>query len=271
MLQLEHRVRVEQVVLALAPPLVLAADLELAVCPLVGPVQVGQLMPRSDVGGDVVEVDAAHRAAQPGEVLVEHGLRDTDRLEQLRAGVGGDRGDAHLRHHLQHALAGGLDVVRQRLLAGDVTEQAPVDHVADRLEGHIGVDRPDTEADQHRHVVHLAGVTGLDDQTHLSPGALAHQMVVHGRDRQQRRDRRVRPVGLAIAQNQDPRPAGDGLAGRRPDVVEGATQAGPALGHRVEALDDRRAHLVPVAVDHVVGVQVDQLGQLVIPQDGLRQ
>ena len=60
-LQLEHRVRVEQVVLALAAPLVLAADLELAVRPLVGPVQVGQRVPGRDVGGDVVEVDAADR------------------------------------------------------------------------------------------------------------------------------------------------------------------------------------------------------------------
>ena len=36
-----------------------------------------------DVGGDVVEVDAADRAGQAGEVLVEHGLRDADGLEQL--------------------------------------------------------------------------------------------------------------------------------------------------------------------------------------------
>ena len=59
MLQLEHRVRVEQVVLALAAPLVLAADLELAVRPLVGPVQVRQRVAGRDVVGDVVEVDAA--------------------------------------------------------------------------------------------------------------------------------------------------------------------------------------------------------------------
>ena len=52
-LQLEHGVRVEQVVLALAAPLVLAADLELAVRALVRPVQVGQPMPGRDVGGDV--------------------------------------------------------------------------------------------------------------------------------------------------------------------------------------------------------------------------
>ena len=55
----------------LAAPLILAADLELAVRPLVGPVQVRQRVAGGDVVGDVVEVDAADRARQPGEVLVE--------------------------------------------------------------------------------------------------------------------------------------------------------------------------------------------------------
>ena len=120
MLQLEHGVRVEEVVLALAAPLVLATDLELAVCPLVGPVEVGQRVPGGDVVGDVVEVDAADRTGQADEVLVEHLLADADGLEQLGAGVGRERRDAHLGHHLEHALARGLDVVGLGLITGDV-------------------------------------------------------------------------------------------------------------------------------------------------------
>lgn len=75
-------------VFALAAPLVFAADLELAVGALVGAIQVGQLVAGGHVGGDVVEIDSADRAAQTGEVLVEHLLGDADRLVQLRAGVG---------------------------------------------------------------------------------------------------------------------------------------------------------------------------------------
>jgi hypothetical protein len=90
-LQLEHRVRVEQVVLALAAPLVLAADLEFAVRPFVGPVQIGKRMPPLDIVGDVVEVDSADRTGQPGEVLVEDRLTDADGLEQLCTGVGRQR------------------------------------------------------------------------------------------------------------------------------------------------------------------------------------
>ena len=184
-LQLEHRVGVEQVVLALAAPLVLPAHLEFAVRALVGPVQVGQFVAGGDVGGDVVEVDTAHRAVQAGEVLVEHRLGDADGLEQLRPGVGGHRRDAHLRHHLQHTLAGGLDVVLQRLLAVDTFQDAAVDHVADRLERDIGVDRGGSAPDQHRHVMHLAGVAGFDDQPDLGAGALTHQMVMNGSHREQ--------------------------------------------------------------------------------------
>ena len=190
MLQLEDRVGVEQVELPLAAPLVLAADLQLAVRTLVRTVEVGQLMPRGDIGGDVVEVDAAHRAGQPGEVLVKHLLRDADGLKQLRTGVGGDGGDPHLRHHLEHALAGGLDVVLQCLLAVETGDDPPVDHVADRLESDVGVDRSGTEPDEHRHVVHLAGVTGFHNQADLGSGAFTHQVMVHSRDREQRGNRR---------------------------------------------------------------------------------
>ena len=61
-LELEHRLGVEEVVLALAAPLVLAADLELAVGPLARPVGVGRAVAGRDLGGELVEPDAAELA-----------------------------------------------------------------------------------------------------------------------------------------------------------------------------------------------------------------
>ena len=115
-LQLEHRLRVEQVHLALAPPLVLAAELEPAVGALLGPRRVGGGVARGDLHGDLVEADAAEAADRAGEVLVDQLLAEADALEDLRAGVAGDGAHAHLAHHLEHALAGGLDVVLHRLV-----------------------------------------------------------------------------------------------------------------------------------------------------------
>ena len=271
MLQFEDGLGVEQVVLALAAPLVLATHLELAVRPLVGPVQVGQRMPGRHVVGDVVEIDSAHRAGQAGEIVVQQRLADADRLEELGTGVGGERGDAHLGHHLQHTLAGGLDIIGLGLITADSGDHPAVDHVLDGLEGHVRVDRGRTEADEAGHVVHLAGVTGLDDQAHLGPGALTHQMVVHGRHRQQRRDRRHLLVGFAVGQHDDAGTLADGRRHLRADVVQRFLETLTAAVDRVEAPDHRRAHAVLVAADLVVGVDADQLRQLGVAQDRLLQ
>ena len=84
-LQLEDRLGVEEVVLALAAPLVLAADLEVAVGALLGPVEVGEAVAGRDLGGELVEADAAEAARGAGEVLVDEVLAQADGLEDLGA------------------------------------------------------------------------------------------------------------------------------------------------------------------------------------------
>ena len=81
-LQLEHRLRVEQVDLALAPPLVLAAELEPAVGTLLGPARMGDGVAGGDLGGDLVEPDAAEAADRAGEVLVDQLLAEADRTRR---------------------------------------------------------------------------------------------------------------------------------------------------------------------------------------------
>ena len=78
-----------------------------------------------------------------------------DRLEDLRAGVGGDGGHAHLGHDLQHALAERLDqVAAAALVARCSAASSPrCDQVRDRLDRQVGVDGGGAVADQQRHVV----------------------------------------------------------------------------------------------------------------------
>ena len=139
-LELEDRLGVEEVVLALAAPLVLAAGLEVAVGPLLGPARVGDGVAQADLLGELVEADAAEAADGAGEVLVDELLAEADGLEDLRAGVGRDRRDAHLGHHLQDALAGGLDVVVDGLHRVAHVGEVLGDEVLDRLEGEVRVD-----------------------------------------------------------------------------------------------------------------------------------
>ena len=79
-------------------------------------------------------------------------------------------------------------------------------------------------------MVHLAGVAGLHDQTHLGAGPGADEVVVDRRNRQQRRDRCQGLVGLPVGDDQDPRTVGDGLRRGVADVVERAAQTLTTLG-----------------------------------------
>ena len=113
MLQLEHRVGVEQVVLAVAPPLVFAAPLEVVLADR--PRGERLLVPAPHLLGDDVDADAADARRRAREVLVDEGALEADGFEHLRAAVALQRRDAHLGHHLEDALVERLDVVLDRL------------------------------------------------------------------------------------------------------------------------------------------------------------
>ena len=161
MLQQEHHFRGEQVQLAFAAEGVFAADLEAAVHALGRVLRVGAAVAQLDLLGDHVQPGTAELGWRAGEVFVDDVLVDADRLERLRGGVGGDGGDAHLAHHLHHALAERLEVVAHGRGGFDAGEFAFADQVLDGLEGQVRVDRGGAEADEHRDVVHLAGVTAI--------------------------------------------------------------------------------------------------------------
>ncbi|CAB4897154.1 unannotated protein [freshwater metagenome] len=211
MLQLEHGLRVEQVHLALAAPLVLTTEFELAVGALLGPGGMGMSMAGCDLLGDLVDTDPAETADRTGEVLADKVLAEADGLEDLCAGVGGNGADAHLRHDLQHALAAGLDEVLHRQVRVHATEAVEVltDHVLDRLKRQVRVDCARAIPDEERHVMHLAGVAALYDQACLRALLLTNQMMVHGSGEQQRWNRGEHVVAVAIAEHDDARPVGD--------------------------------------------------------------
>ena len=108
-LQLEDRVRVEEVVFAVAPPLVLAAALEIPRA--AAPRWKGHGVPLEDLAGDDVDADAADPRRRPREVLIDERPIEADRFEDLCATVALQRRDAHLGHHLQDALVQRVDVV----------------------------------------------------------------------------------------------------------------------------------------------------------------
>jgi hypothetical protein len=144
-LQLEDGLRVEQVVLTIAAPLVLSARIEIGHTG--GPAAVGAFVAQAHFLRDDVDADAADARGRVCEVLVDELLAQPDGLENLRAAITGQRGDAHLGHHLEDALVERLDVLRHRLVARRTDQHPLPDHVVDRLERQVGVD--DTGAVPH--------------------------------------------------------------------------------------------------------------------------
>ena len=122
LLQAVDRLGIEQVELAVRAPLILAADRQRVTVDAA--LRERGAMTHQHFLRDHVHADAADARRRPGEVLVDDVLAQADRFEHLRAAIALDRGDAHLRHHLDDALGRGLDEVLAGGLVIDVGQHA---------------------------------------------------------------------------------------------------------------------------------------------------
>ena len=267
MLQLEDGLGVEQVVLTLPAPLVLAADIGLerpgaGLRPLVRVAMApGHLL------GQLGQTNAAQPARRRPEVPVHKSPFEPDRLEDLGPGVRRDRRDAHLRHHLQHALARGLQVLAEGLPFRNLAQQAVAHHLGDRLEREVGVHRGRAVPDQKGEVVHLPGITALDYEPHPGALLLPHEMVVNRSGEKKRRDRRAGGARVAVRQHDDVGAEGDGLRHLLADLVDGRFEPRSALAHREQAVDGKAVEPGRLTVL----VDIEQLRQVVVVYHRVRQ
>ena len=71
---------------------------------------IAERVPAQRFLGQHVEVDALNAAGGAGEAAVDHFVLQADGFEDLRALVALQRRDAHLGHHLEHALGHALAI-----------------------------------------------------------------------------------------------------------------------------------------------------------------
>src|SRR5205085_254508 len=250
------RLRVPHVMLAVAPPRIDAADRQ----QLVGRPRVGARVALERLGGEHLLTDTADARGGAREVPVDQLSLEADGLEDLGAAVGLDRRDAHLGDRLQerfaerldHVLGGPLERLAHPLggLAGARLEHTAVgrrigDRTADhelieRLQHHVRVDRARPVADQGRKVVHLTRLARLEDDPGAQARALAHEVVVYGGDRQQRRDRNPLRPQPPVAQNDDVDTPVDRLGRFATDALDRATHPRRALPQRPGDVDRAR-------------------------------
>ena len=264
-LQPEDGLRVEQVRFAVAAPLVFAAAEQGLVRQFDAVLGVGHPVPGQDFGGDDVEADAAELGVRAGEVLVHEVLAEAEGFEGLGTRVGGHGGDAHLGHDLQDALAEALDQVVDAVLRGDPHDVAGGDELFHGFHGQVRVHGGGAVADEHGDVVRLADVAGLHHEGGLGAVGAAQQVVVHGADEQQGRDRRPLGVRVAVREHDVLDAAVDGAGDLLADFGEPGAEGVLAAFGAVESAD-LHGDLVAVGA-----LDVRDLGELVVVDHGERQ
>ena len=121
--------------------------------------------------------------AVPVKYLATKRAVEADGLEDLRPAVRLIGRDAHLRHHLVQALADRL----HEALGGFLRRNFGDDLVklGQRLEREVRMDRFRAVAGEQREVMHFARRAGLDDEARAGAQAVANEVLMHRRRRQQ--------------------------------------------------------------------------------------
>ena len=104
--------------------------------------------------------------------------------------------------------------------------------------------------------MHLARFAGLDHQADGGAQALADQMMVHGRGREQRRDRNAVRAGLAVGQDDDVVAVAHRLLGVLAQARERVLHAGRALLGRIGDVERARVELLLDMADRADLLQI---------------
>ncbi len=127
---------------------------------------------------EIVEAGALDPARDSKEAQINHIIRQTDRLKQLGAPVGGDGRDAHLGENLQQTFVDALAIVV--LGVNRIHQQfAGTDQVVQNLVGEVRIDRRRTEPKEHGEMVGIPGPAGLHDYIGITTQTLLDQVVVN--------------------------------------------------------------------------------------------
>ena len=176
-------------------------------------------MERARLPFEMGQSEARHRARRAAEIGLDERFIEAERLEYLRAAIGLQGRDAHLRHHFQDAVLERVPVAVQRI----ATAQWVVDggsQIGDAGIGQPGMDGVGTVAQQGAEIVHPARLAAVDDDAAPGAQARAQQVMMQPRHRQQNRQRNARRTECAVVEQQDLASVRQRSRGRDADVVQ---------------------------------------------------
>ena len=133
------------------------------------------------VGLEVVEVRAGNPAVRALEAQADHLLAQAHDLEQLRAAVARDGGNAHLGHDLEQSLADAAAIAAAEFLPHRRFhfQRAGAHEIEQGLIGEIRVDGGRPVADQAGEMMRIARRAGLHQDVALAAQSGLDQAVMH--------------------------------------------------------------------------------------------
>ncbi len=225
----------------------------------------GILMQTQGFFGHFEDADPFDIRRRALEILFDQGLVQTDGFKDLRTTVGHVGRDAHLGHDLAQSLAHRLDVVVDRLFGRQFSDQTLGSHIAQGFHRQIRVHRFGTVTCEQGEVMGFTRRASFDDQTGRRAQALLDQVLVDRRGGQQRGNRDMRCIDLAVGDDQDVVTRAHGILGLRTQRGELGFNAVLAPLHRITDVEFKRLELVIgefldlTDLRHVLEVQ-DRLG-----------
>ncbi len=181
-------------------------------------------MPRQHTLRDLGQADAVEMRSGSVKKPIDDLAPQADDLENLRAAIGIDGADAHLRHDLQQAVLDGVEVILDRFFGLNVAAE-----VRDGGEREIGIHRRRPITDEHREVMGLARLTAFNHDVALHAQVLPQQMIVYRAQREDGRDERLIGIDAAIAQHQHLRACADFTLGAITQGLDRALQTDRAV------------------------------------------
>ena len=164
-------------------------------------------MPGDDHLPELLRPDRSRPVARRGEAALHEAGTEADHVEDLPAPVRGQGADPHPCQDLAQALLQRGDRVPPRLAGLEILGSAFACGLRGQLQHQPRMNRRCANRHEHREVVDVERVTGLDG--HVGPRATAgrDELLVHAADREDRWDRHPAWAGGAVRQHDEPKPS----------------------------------------------------------------
>ena len=218
-LQLGNGFGIPLVMLAVSPPLVLAAHVQF-LHPRNERVVEGRPVPLQSFLFHGVQPDSLDAGGCAGEIAIDQVIVQADGFEDLGSPVRLHRGDAHLGHYLEDAFFIGLDEVVDRVLRLGTVQLAAFGQITNGFQGQVGIDAASAVTDQQAAMLNFSRLSRFYDQANPGPRAGAGQMMVNRAGGQQAGNGSVVGVHAAVGQDDEVLALGNGLRRSVAQVVQ---------------------------------------------------